>query len=52
MKVEDVDELVAARVAASSVRVSLETLVDAELVYPGKDGYRVYDRLMGEYLKR
>ena len=38
--------------AASSVRVSLETLVDAELVYPGPDGYCVYDRLMGEYLKR
>ena len=36
----------------SSVRVSLETLVDAELVYPGPDGYCVYDRLMGEYLKR
>ncbi len=38
--------------AASSVRVSLKTLVDAELVYPGSDGYRVYDRLMGEYLKK
>lgn len=39
-------------VAASSVKVSLEMLIDKELVYPGKAGYVVYDRLMAEYLRR
>lgn len=38
--------------AASSVKVSLEMLIDKELVYPGKAGYVVYDRLMAEYLRR
>ena len=37
--------------AASSVKVSLEMLIDKELVYPGKTGYVVYDRLMAEYLR-
>ncbi len=38
--------------AASSVRTSLEMLVDKELVYPGQDGYVVYDRLFAEWLRR
>ena len=37
--------------AASSVRTSLEMLVDKELVYPGQDGYVVYDRLFAEWLR-
>ena len=27
-------------------------LIDKELVYPGKTGYVVYDRLLAEYLRR
>ena len=37
--------------AASSVKTSLEMLVGKELVYHGKDGYVVYDRLLAEYLR-
>ena len=37
--------------AASSVKTSLEMLVEKELVYQGGSGYIVYDRLLGEYLK-
>ena len=38
--------------AASSVKVSLNTLIDKEIVYPGRDGYVVYDRLFAEYLRQ
>lgn len=37
--------------AASSVKTSLATLIDKELVYPAPDGYVVYDRFMSEYLR-
>ena len=37
--------------AASSVKTSLDRLVEKELVYPATDGYVVYDRLMAEYLR-
>ena len=37
--------------AASSVKTSLDMLVDKELVYRDKDGYVVYDRFLAEYLK-
>lgn len=37
--------------AASSVKVSLEMLVEKEIVYPGPTGYVVYDRLFAEYLR-
>ena len=37
--------------AASSVKTSLNMLVEKELVYPTPDGYVVYDRLMAEYLR-
>ena len=37
--------------AASSVKTSLDMLVEKELVYPTPDGYVVYDRLMAEYLR-
>lgn len=37
--------------AASSVKTSLEMLVDKELVYRGGNGYVVYDRLLAEYLR-
>ena len=37
--------------AASSVKTSLDMLVDKELLYHGKDGYIVYDRFFAEYLK-
>ena len=37
--------------AASSVKTSLDMLVEKELVYPTSDGYVVYDRLMAEYLR-
>ena len=37
--------------AASSVKTSLDMLVEKELVYPTPDGYVIYDRLMAEYLR-
>ena len=37
--------------AASSVKASLKTLVEKELIYPGPDGYVVYDRLLAEWLR-
>ena len=37
--------------AASSVKTSLDMLVEKELVYPSPDGYVIYDRLMAEYLR-
>lgn len=37
--------------AASSVKTSLDMLVEKELVYPTPDEYVVYDRLMAEYLR-
>lgn len=36
--------------AASSVKVSLQMLLEKELLYRCEKGYVVYDRLMGEYL--
>lgn len=36
----------------SSVQSALHKLVDKELVYRGSEGYIVYDRFMGEYLRR
>jgi len=38
--------------AASSVKASLDLLLNKELVYPGVAGYEVYDRLLAEYLRR
>lgn len=38
--------------AASSVRTSLEMLLEKEIVYASAEGYVVYDRFFGEYLKR
>ena len=38
--------------AASSVKTSLEMLIDKEIVYASSEGYVVYDRLLGEYLQR
>ncbi|MBR4417682.1 MAG: AAA family ATPase [Victivallales bacterium] len=37
--------------APSSVRTALEGLIKADLVYRSEDGYLVYDRLLGEYLR-
>ena len=37
--------------AASSVNASLKKLIENELVYPGADGYIIYDRFMGEWLR-
>lgn len=37
--------------AASSVKSALAMLVEKELVYPGPQGYVVYDRLFAEYLR-
>lgn len=37
---------------ASSVKAALKTLVEKEMVYPGPDGYVVYDRLLAEWLRR
>jgi len=37
--------------AASSVKVSLSMLLDKQLIYRETDGYVVYDRLFGEYLR-
>ncbi len=38
--------------AASSVSVAVRKLVDSELVYKGPKGYIIYDRFMGEWLRR
>ena len=38
--------------AASSVKTSLGMLLDKQLLYRDERGYRVYDRLLGEYLAR
>lgn len=38
--------------AASSVKTSLEMLIDKEIVYASSEGYVVYDRLLREYLQR
>lgn len=38
--------------AASSVRASLKKLLDNELVYRSDAGYIIYDRFMGEWLRR
>ena len=38
--------------AASSVRTSLQMLLDKQLIYRDERGYMVYDRLLGEYLAR
>ena len=38
--------------AASSVKTSINKLVDNELVYPTDKGYIIYDRFMNEWLKR
>ena len=37
--------------AASSVKTSLDMLVEKKLVYPTPGGYVVYDRLMAEHLR-
>ena len=37
--------------AASSVSAALKKLADNELVYHSADGYVVYDRFMGEWLR-
>lgn len=38
--------------AASSVNSALKKLVDNELVYKKTEGYTIYDRFMGEWLRR
>lgn len=38
--------------AASSVKTSLESLIDKEIVYPSGKGYTVYDRFLADYLAR
>lgn len=38
--------------AASSVSASLKKLLDSELVYKSDAGYIIYDRFMGEWLRR
>ena len=38
--------------AASSVSAALKKLLENELVYHAADGYMVYDRFMGEWLRR
>ena len=38
--------------AASSVRSALNKLIDNELVYQTADGYIIYDRFMGEWLRK
>ena len=38
--------------AASSVRSALKKLIDNELVYQTADGYIIYDRFMGEWLRK
>lgn len=37
--------------AASSVKTSLDMLVDKEILYHGQNGYVVYDRFLAEYLR-
>ena len=37
--------------AASSVKSSLKTLIERELVYETDNGYIIYDRFMGEWLR-
>lgn len=37
--------------AASSVKSALKKLLDNELVYPSENGYIIYDRFMGEWLR-
>ena len=37
--------------AASSVKTSLQMLLENEVLYHGKDGYVVYDRFFAEYLR-
>ncbi len=37
--------------AASSVKTSLDMLLDKELLYRADDGYVVYDKLLAEYLR-
>ncbi len=37
--------------AASSVSVAMKKLLDNELVYQTEDGYIIYDRLMGQWLR-
>ena len=37
--------------AASSVNSALKKLLDNELVYPSENGYIIYDRFMGEWLR-
>lgn len=38
--------------AASSVRYALKKLIENELVYQTADGYIIYDRFMGEWLRK
>lgn len=38
--------------AASSVRSTLKKLIENELVYQTADGYIIYDRFMGEWLRK
>lgn len=38
--------------AASSVRSALKKLIENELVYQTADGYIIYDRFMGEWLRK
>ena len=38
--------------AASSVSAALKKLLENELVYQTSDGYMIYDRFMGEWLRR
>ena len=38
--------------AASSVSAALKKLLENELVYQTADGYMIYDRFMGEWLRR
>ena len=37
--------------ATSSVNASLKKLLENELVYPSENGYIIYDRFMGEWLR-
>ena len=37
--------------AASSVNYALKKLIDNEMVYPSENGYIIYDRFMGEWLR-
>jgi len=44
--------LVEAKLSASSVRSALGDLTDRDIVYRSADGYRVYELLFGEWLKK